>query len=189
MTTESENTEKEVKEPENDEFLDFDLKELGIDPAMLEGAKAMIPQLVAGLVRGVPQFMFEDRVVQESLQKSTQEKAGLLVQTIFSVRTFLLTVMGFSLTAIGIAASLLISEKVTVSYLYVLYGGIALLGLNVLGSVIYILYIHTVESNMLLKQLNFDRSLSRELQEMIQTHYHNPIGTFDQIPHRKEKAS
>ncbi len=170
-----------IEEPQGQDFMSaLDLCKLGIDPSVTANAMAMIPKFVADFVRGVPQFVFEEKAVQESLRSTSQEKLNLLVQTIFSVRAFLLTVMGFSLTAIGIVLSVLSSEHALFGHLQWLYVGMVALGLNVIGSVIYILYIHTLEGNALLRQLNFDRSLARELQDLLQAYYVNPAGTFDQ---------
>lgn len=171
---------------EQDVMASIDFEKLGIDPNVSAQAAAMIPKIVADFVRGVPQFVFEEKAVQESIRITSQEKADLLVQTIYSVRAFLLTVMGFSLTAIGIVLSVLSSEHVLFGHLHLLYTGMIALGLNVIGSVVYILYIHTIESNSLFRQLNFDRTLARDLQDLLQSHYLNPLGTFEKYSIEKK---
>lgn len=164
-----------------------DLSALGIEPAASLQIVSMITKFNTDFKRGVPQFVLEEWMIQDKLRVATQEKANLLVQTIFSVRTFLLTVMGFSLTAIGIVLSTLSSGKEILVYSNLLYLGMAFLGINVIGSVVYILYIHTLDSNLLLKQLNSDRTTGKNLQDLLQEYYLNSDLNFEQYSVKKKE--
>lgn len=172
------NNEQEVT-PE-DLLASLNLSEFGIDEKMIDLVKPMIPKLIFDVVRGVPRFAAEEKFIQDTLQGAAEKKSGLLIQSIFSVRTFLLTTVGFSLTIMGVVLSVLSSEKNLFGSSILLHTGLVLLGVNIIGSVAYILYIHTLEGNWLLRQLNFDKSLSQQLKELIGKYYLDPTKTFDE---------
>lgn len=176
MENDSKYSDQETDNP----FSDINLGALGIDPVSAMKIVALIPKFVSDFSRGAPQMAVEDRAIQEVLRRLVEEKQKLIIHNISSVRSFLLTLIGFSLTAIGIGISILTSKPdLIVGGEIPFYFGLASFGLNVIGSVIYILYIHTKETNSLIKLLDFDRSFGADIQKLIQEHYLDPSKSFD----------
>lgn len=160
-------------------FQGIDFEALGIDPASAMKIAALIPKFVSDFSRGVPQMAVEDRSIQEVLRRLVEEKQKLIIHNISSIRSFLLTLIGFSLTAIGIGISVLTSKPELVVSEALFYCGLIAFGLNVIGSVIYILFIHTKETNSLIKLLDFDRAFGADIQKLIQEHYLDQSKSFD----------
>lgn len=144
-----------------------------------------LPKAVSGVARGSIQFALEEKAIQDNLQRTAQEKIGLLTQAIFSVRSFLLTMVGFSLTAIAVLLAAIFSSDIDIFDNFLLLLGLVLLVINVVGSISYILYIYTVEVNSLKALLDFDRATSSELREMITRYQSSDASTF--IDYQKEK--
>lgn len=174
-------------EPEHNEDADFfkTLNNLGIPPEVIAQFIQQLPRIVGGVARGSIQFALEEKAIQDNLQRTAQEKVGLLTQAIFSVRSFLLTMVGFSLTAIGVVLTAIFSSDIDIFDNYLLLLGLVLLVINVVGSISYILYIYTVEVNSLKALLDFDRATSSELKEMIARYQSSDTATF--TDYQKEK--
>jgi hypothetical protein len=174
------NSEDKFEKPENDSDVFSSLADgLGIDENMVEAIKPIFPKIIYEFIRGIPKFAEEERRIQEMMRNSTQEKGGLLVQNIYSTRTFLLTLTGFSLSVIGIVLSTLSPNKELFGHIGFLYFGLILLGFEVVGSVIYLLYTQTIENNKLYNHLNFDRQLGKDLTDLLAKVYMDPTKTFD----------
>ena len=174
-------------EPEHNEDADFfkTLNNLGIPPEVVAQLLQQLPKVVSGVARGSIQFALEEKAIQDNLQRTAQEKVGLLTQAIFSVRSFLLTMVGFSLTAIGVVLAAIFSSDINIFDNFLLLLGLVLLVINVVGSISYILYIYTVEVNSLKALLDFDRATSSELREMIARYQSSDTATF--TDYQKEK--
>jgi hypothetical protein len=174
-------------EPEHNEDADFfkTLNNLGIPPEVVAQLLQQLPKVVSGVARGSIQFALEEKAIQDNLQRTAQEKVGLLTQAIFSVRSFLLTMVGFSLTAIGVVLAAIFSSDIDIFDNFLLLLGLVLLVINVVGSISYILYIYTVEVNSLKALLDFDRDTSSELREMISRYQSLDTATF--TDYQKEK--
>jgi magnesium-transporting ATPase (P-type) len=106
-------------------------------------------------------FLVEEQRINNLLQTNTREKRDIFYQNISSVRTFLMTLVGFSLTILGIVSSVIVefSEKNIFKNIYLNYIGLILLGLNVIFSIVYIMFIYTIETNAIVKQVKFTESL------------------------------
>lgn len=174
-------------EPEHNEDADFfkTLNNLGIPPEVVAQLIQQLPKVVSGVARGSIQFALDEKAIQDNLQRTAQEKVGLLTQAIFSVRSFLLTMVGFSLTAIGVVLAAIFSSDIDIFDNFLLLLGLVLLVINVVGSISYILYIYTVEVNSLKALLDFDRATSSELREMIARYQSLDTATF--TDYQKEK--
>ncbi len=162
------------------------LEGLGISPEMVAQFLEQLPRVVGGVVRGSVQFALEEKAIQDSLQRTAQEKVNLLTQAIFSVRAFLLTMVGFSLTAIGVVLAAAYSNDIDIFQNILLLLGLIMLLINVTGSISYILYIYTIEVNSLKSLLDFDRSTSSELREIISRYQASDTATF--VDYQKEKS-
>jgi len=173
--------EKENNKSEEQEspFSGINLDAFGVDSVSAMKIVALIPKFVSDFSRGVPQMAIEERAIQEALRRLVDEKHKLLIQSISSIRSFLLTLTGFSLTAIGIGISVLTSKGELVGSEFLFYGGLLAFGLNVVGSVVYILYIHTKENNSLTELLDFDRAFAADIQKIIKEHYLDQSKSFD----------
>lgn len=174
-------------EPEHKEDADFfkTLNDLGISPQVIAQFVQQLPRIVGGVARGSIQFALEEKAIQDNLQRTAQEKVGLLTQAIFSVRSFLLTMVGFSLTAIAVLLAAIFSSDIDIFDNFLLLLGLVLLVINVVGSISYILYIYTVEVNSLKALLDFDRATSSELREIIARYQSSDTATF--TDYQKEK--
>jgi hypothetical protein len=182
-TTQNAETESDENVPQ---FLD--LSALGIDEEMINVAKPILLKFIADFAHGAPQFAAEEKTIRERLLLAVEKKRDLLTQIIFSVRAFLLTLIGFSLTIIGIVLSVLMSDKHPFGISHLHYVGLVFLGLNVICAVLYILFIHTIESNWLLSRIRFDESLLKELSDLIGKYYLDPTKTYADYLLAKKKA-
>ena len=171
---------------EEDSFRSF-VEDFGIDKNIIDSFKPMIPALIAELIRGVPKFVAEDKNISELIQNSIKEKGGLLTQNIYSVRTFILTITGFSLTIIGVIFSVLSTSRNIFGHTIFLYTGLISLGINVIGSVVYILYLQTIENNKLYRHLNFDMRITKEMRGLLSTTYLDPTKTFSDYSESKKQ--
>jgi len=176
-------------EQEYNEDVDFfkTLNNLGIPPEVVAQFLQELPRVVSGVARGSIQFSLEEKAIQNNLQRTAQEKVSLLAQAIFSVRSFLLTMVGFSLTAIGVVLAAIFSSAIDISQNLLLLIGLILLLVNVVGSISYILYIYTIEVNSLKALLDFDRATSGELREMITRYQSSDTSTFTDYQKEKHK--
>jgi hypothetical protein len=170
---------------EKDTFSSF-VGDLGIDKNILDSLKPMIPMFLAQIpvfftqfIKGVPKFVEEEKKIQEMKQNSIKEKGGLLIQNIYSVRALLLTLTGFSLTVVAAVLSFLTSRNNFFDHINLLYIGLMFLGLNIIGSISYLLYIHTIENNKLYNHYNFDMKLTNELRDLLARTYVDSTKTFD----------
>lgn len=155
------------------------LEELGIENGMFEALKPMLPKLIIELLRGLPKFVEEERRTQQLMRDSINDKGGKLLQNIYSIRNILLTFMGFSLTIIGGTLSVFSANKQIFIHVWILNVGLFLLSLNVIGSIIYLLYVHTIENNRLYRHLNFDLEVTNKLRELLITNLLDQSKTFD----------
>ncbi len=176
---------KDKKEKE-DIFSFLGLKEMGIDKTILASIKPMIPKFIFDLTRGTPKFLLEEKNLRESIQNNTEQKRLVLNENIFSFRTILITITGFSLTIMGVALSVLSSTNQTIfkSSGFV-YTGLVFLGLNVVGSILFIFYIYTKENNQIFRQINFNNELLSEANNLLIKYFKE--GTFDQYLIEKNK--
>ena len=112
-------------------------------------------------------LFLEEQRLDNLLQINNSEKRNLFSQNILSLRTFLITLVGFSLTIIGIVLSILSSTQNVVLRGRLTYIGLVLLGLNVIGSICYILYIYTIDVNSIYKQIQSNDTLVKNLKDLM----------------------
>lgn len=172
-----------TEEQPKDDPLSF-LEKIGISPEVAMQIIMKIPGVVNDLMRGTIQLALEEKNLQESLKISLQEKKGLLVQIIVSMRSFIITTMGFALTVIGLAIPALSYKLANPIFVYV---GLGSLLLYVVSTTIYILYIHIRESNNLSEQITSDRDFTKELKNIIHEYYSDTTKNYNEyIPKKKD---
>ena len=131
----------------------------------------------------------EEQRVDNLMQLENTEKRNIFYQNMFSLRTFLITLIGFSLTIIGITLSVLSSSLLNTNLKsdWLTYVGLISLGLNVVGSIGYILYIYTIEANSLYRQIKYNEAFNKKIKDLIYSVYNDPSKTSaDYIKVNKE---
>lgn len=128
-------------------------------------------------------FTIEQKNFTETLNNNTREKNEVLNQNIFSFRSILITITGFSLTIIGVVVSAIVSNKDVFGNNNILYIGLFCLVLNIIISILFILNIYHFENNKLSKGVKFNNKCIKDFYELIDVNF--KIGSFEDFLTKK----
>jgi len=164
--------EEEKNDSENKNFddllgIDF-LDDLKIDNEKLEILKKKFGTVIADFIEEGYRYAGEEKRILNIKDHAVKSIGDLLIQNILSTRSFLLTITGFSLAAIGAIFSVIASSNQTIfTYLWLMYIGLGMLGLCVIFSLIYLLQKMTTDNQKLSQDLKFQRSATEELHSLL----------------------
>ncbi|MDD4625045.1 MAG: hypothetical protein PHC82_01830 [Candidatus Pacebacteria bacterium] len=159
------------------------LKNFGIDKEAIASFKPLAQKAIIDFLRGAPKFIEEEKRIEEVMRRNIKEEAELLVKNIYSVRNFILTLMGFSLTIVGIVSP----NRAYFHHEIILGFGLAALGLYIICSVLFLLYIHTTENRKHADHLNFNRVALKDIKALLLKIYSDPTKNIDNYLSEKEK--
>lgn len=162
------------KKTEHKESTVFDLKEFGIDENTINLVKSMIPTLISDIfIKKSANFALEQKNLNESINNNTREKIEILNQNIFSFRSVLLTITGFSLTILGVVLSSLMSGKNIFNNQNILYLGLICFVFSTIISILFILNIYHFENNKLHEQIKFNKSYYKDINKILKNNLIN----------------
>jgi hypothetical protein len=165
---------KRSRKTKNSTDTSFSLKDLGIDEEMLKLIKPVVLQLISELlIKKTANFAIEQKNISESINNNTKEKNNVLNQNVFSFRSVLLTITGFSLTIIGAVLSALVSNKDIFGNEIILYLGLACFTFSIIISILFILNIYHFENNKISEQIKFNNANVKEINKILKDNFLN----------------
>ena len=125
-------------------------------------------------------FGIESDRFNKNMTDNTKEKIAILNNNVYSFRNILITLVGFSLTIIGVSLSFLFKEN---NNLPLLILGLIFLVISVMCSILYILSIYHFENNKIVEQIKFNQKFKTDFLEIINDSYQKE--NFDSFVKKK----